>query len=143
MSKIYKPNENLIYEKMEGEVIALDMQSGTYYSMQKMAGFVWSLLENEHTVKDIIAFINQNYIVDDQLMAIEVKGFVESLIAANLIKEQVASNKDTKEKVSITNKGYNKPLLETYTDVQDLLTIDPIHDVDEMGWPMPKKDMQN
>lgn len=27
------------------------------------------------------------------------------------------------------------PRLERYTDMQDLLLLDPIHDVDERGWP--------
>jgi len=31
------------------------------------------------------------------------------------------------------------PVLEVYTDMQDLLLLDPIHDVDEtVGWPSPK-----
>jgi hypothetical protein len=27
------------------------------------------------------------------------------------------------------------PVLAVYTDMQDLLLLDPIHDVDEIGWP--------
>ena len=30
------------------------------------------------------------------------------------------------------------PALTRYTDVKDLLVLDPVHDVDEMGWPTPK-----
>ncbi len=34
---------------------------------------------------------------------------------------------------------FNPPLLEKYTDMQDLLLIDPIHEVnDEHGWPKMK-----
>jgi len=31
------------------------------------------------------------------------------------------------------------PVLERYTDMQELLLIDPIHDVDETGWPRRKE----
>jgi hypothetical protein len=30
------------------------------------------------------------------------------------------------------------PLLRKYTDMRDLLLLDPIHDVDEQGWPVRK-----
>ncbi len=30
------------------------------------------------------------------------------------------------------------PVLERYTDMQELLLLDPIHDVDESGWPHRK-----
>jgi hypothetical protein len=31
-------------------------------------------------------------------------------------------------------------VLNVYSDMQDLLTLDPIHDVDAAGWPMPKNE---
>jgi hypothetical protein len=30
---------------------------------------------------------------------------------------------------------FEKPGLQKYSDMQDLLLLDPIHEVDEMGWP--------
>ena len=31
--------------------------------------------------------------------------------------------------------GYVAPTLQKYSDMQDLLLIDPVHEVDETGWP--------
>jgi hypothetical protein len=33
--------------------------------------------------------------------------------------------------------SFNPPLLNKYSDMQELLLLDPIHDVDEAGWPKP------
>ena len=33
---------------------------------------------------------------------------------------------------------FRPPVLERHSDMQDLLVLDPIHDVGEMGWPNPK-----
>ena len=30
---------------------------------------------------------------------------------------------------------YGLPALERFTDMEDLLLLDPVHDVEEMGWP--------
>jgi hypothetical protein len=35
---------------------------------------------------------------------------------------------------------FEPPILRTFEDMQDLLLLDPIHEVDEMGWPNAKKD---
>jgi hypothetical protein len=33
---------------------------------------------------------------------------------------------------------FNAPVLNKYTDMQDLLLLDPIHEVDATGWPSTK-----
>jgi len=33
---------------------------------------------------------------------------------------------------------FERPVLEKFTDVQELLALDPVHDVDGSGWPRPK-----
>ena len=34
--------------------------------------------------------------------------------------------------------AFNPPVLSVYSDMEDLLLLDPIHDVDETGWPQPR-----
>ena len=34
----------------------------------------------------------------------------------------------------------DKLTINKYSDMQDMLLLDPIHDVDDKGWPEPKKD---
>lgn len=34
-----------------------------------------------------------------------------------------------------------RPILQKYTDMADLLLLDPIHEVDEQGWPHPRARM--
>jgi hypothetical protein len=33
---------------------------------------------------------------------------------------------------------FSRPILTKYTDMKELLLLDPIHEVDETGWPNPK-----
>ena len=40
--------------------------------------------------------------------------------------------------ISGTRQPYSPPVLNSYTDMEELLLLDPIHDVDQAGWPMPK-----
>jgi len=36
------------------------------------------------------------------------------------------------------NARFQPPTLNKYTDMRDMLLLDPIHDVGESGWPVPK-----
>ena len=38
--------------------------------------------------------------------------------------------------------AYEHPVLQKYTDMEDLLLLDPIHDVDEAGWPARKQPVE-
>jgi len=40
--------------------------------------------------------------------------------------------------LSGTRQPFSAPVLNAYTDMEELLLLDPIHDVDQAGWPMPK-----
>ena len=36
------------------------------------------------------------------------------------------------------NLNFEKPVLQKHTDMQELLLLDPIHEIDEKGWPSKK-----
>ena len=63
----------------------------------------------------------------------------------NLLKEKLIVHMEEGIAVSdwIPSNGgplipYEKPKIETFSDMKDLLLLDPIHDVDETGWPSPR-----
>ena len=38
---------------------------------------------------------------------------------------------------------FDAPILKRYTDQQELLLLDPIHEVDDIGWPREKEESSN
>ena len=53
--------------------------------------------------------------------------------APNAAHETLAATEPIDSRLPFVN-----PTLTKFTDMQDLLLLDPIHEVDEMGWPHPK-----
>jgi hypothetical protein len=51
-----------------------------------------------------------------------------------------AGGKAEPEPRSPEGTAFNPPVLSVYSDMEDLLLLDPIHDVDETGWPQPRSD---
>lgn len=125
---------------IEDEVIALDMQSGSYFSLRQAAAWIWRLLRQPVSQEQIVTAVITCYQVDRVRATLDVQALLGHLQAEGLIEVTVAQQtEEIAPPLHPTGEPYTTPVLEVFTDVQDLLTIDPIHDVDEMGWPQPKQ----
>jgi hypothetical protein len=58
---------------------------------------------------------------------------VDELLSSNSSKFSISEQNSEPEKLK-----FEPPILEKYVDMQDLLLLDPIHEVDERGWPNVK-----
>lgn len=110
-----------ISETLDNETIIINLEKGTYYSMNAAGTGVWN------------AIIANNSINTEASGVIE---FINQLIADELIQE--VSLNDTSD--TDTHQVTEIPILTKYTDMQEMLLADPIHDVEEMGWPKLKED---
>jgi len=133
------------HETIEGEAVIINLDSGNYYSLVEVGSFIWGLVEKGASVSDVQNLVLQYY----QGNATDVDRGVQELLAQlqqeNLIVpvdgaaafdvDQVMPSGNSHEKPS-----FNPPLLHKYSDMQELLLLDPIHDVDEAGWPKPNPD---
>jgi len=64
--------------------------------------------------------------------------FIQEILAEDLIVPDAgASTQPPKPDAALSpvRKPFALPVLHKYTDMQELLLIDPIHEVDETGWP--------
>ena len=60
---------------------------------------------------------------------------VEALLAEGLLVEGPPAEEKAWQAVAGSEGQYGLPTLERFTDMEDLLLLDPVHDVEEMGWP--------
>jgi len=130
-------NPPIIAELVEGEVIAIDLERGSYYSLVGPAAEVWSALIAGRSGQEILAAANTAL---DQAPAAKLQGFVESLLTEQLIRRAAAPSGSTAGTplAPITPWPQDGLRFERFTDMQDLLILDPIHEVDdEAGWPKP------
>lgn len=132
--------EAILHEMIDGEVMAINMQTGNYYNLRNAAADIWVLLASGTSMEEIVRSIINDYGVDRDTASVDVRSFLLHLEEEGLIEANDAALEKTVHHQSTSSlKHYEPPQLEVFTDVQDLLTIDPIHDVDEMGWPKRKR----
>ncbi|MDB5699791.1 MAG: hypothetical protein JWN69_2595 [Alphaproteobacteria bacterium] len=140
MSIQYEVNDPIVVgEVISGEAIVLHLQRGNYFSMRGSGALIWAGVEQKAALNKIAGALQAHYGVaaDDALEA--VKAFVSELAGHDLIREGSCFNAEPVAVPSDLEASYSDPSLEIYTDMQDLLLLDPIHGVDETGWPLPPK----
>jgi hypothetical protein len=127
----------VIGQVIEGEAIVVNLDSGAYYSLDRAGADVWNLIEQGATVQDIISGITARYAGEAPTIRAAVLQLVEGLQQENLIvSDTVSAGPMPAEILSDGDKPlFQVPVLHKYTDMAELLLLDPIHDVGEMGWP--------
>lgn len=131
----------VVSELIDGEAVIMNLKSGNYYSARHTGALVWDCLEKGLTDAAMAASFAKAYggLESDYLADISV--FIDSLLEQELIIPVEADgviDPVTADDSVNWPKSYKPPLLEVYADMQDLLLLDPIHDIDEVGWPVAK-----
>jgi hypothetical protein len=142
--KINEPN--IVHENIDGETVILNLDSGNYYSVVDAAADIWNYIEKGAPVSEIMPLIRANYECSKAEEENAVNAFIAQLQEEGLIiavdDKSAASLLPQNWKEQITVKEikavFNAPVLSKYTDMKDLLLLDPIHEVDATGWPSVK-----
>jgi hypothetical protein len=135
----------IVEETIDGEVIIINLDKGHYFSLNGTGTDIWKYIKLGIPISDIIANIKASYSDPKNSIEHSINKLLINLLAEELIIAPDQNNLDLNSIPNIDIKNDNKiifiePVLEKYTDMEDLLLLDPIHDVDEQGWPkMPKK----
>ncbi|WP_423414882.1 PqqD family protein [Hyphomicrobium sp. B1] len=142
MAIYFQPTEGrIVSEVIDGEAILLDLTTGSYFSADHVGAAVWSLVSVGVPVETTAQVIADRFEHDLAKVTGDVEAFVDDLYRRGLIQR---CKKPADEASAIANlvviaKAYEAPQLAVYEDMQDLLFIDPIHDVGEAGWPLRKE----
>lgn len=128
----------VVHETIDGETIIIDFESGTYYSVREVANQIWAWIGEGNHVDQIVAQALTHYTGEPSEIESTVRAFMSNLAKETLIVTAEPTTLPSVHPSAGVREPFTPPLLERYTDMQDLLLLDPIHEVDEQGWPQRK-----
>lgn len=130
----------VVHETIDSEVIAIDFESGSYYSISGTGSIIWSYLEKGASPDRLINWTAEHYRVAPEEIYNSVSEFLTILKEAELIASTDEAETTSYEPPHAENtKPFEVPTVTKFTDMQQLLLLDPIHEVDEVGgWPHKK-----
>jgi hypothetical protein len=129
---------HVVHETIDGEAILIHLVTGTYYSLDGVGAEVWGALCAGADQELLLAAARERYDADP----LEVTGAVSEL-AQRLLGEGLLVESDPRQvEQPLFPEGrvpLGAPELHTYTDMQEFMLVDPLHEVDEAsGWPHAK-----
>lgn len=131
----YRLTNDVIHETFEGEVVIANLQGGSYYTLDGAGADMWAGLIAGASVGEIAQAIASTCTVDDAEVAGDVETLVTQLVEERLLAVSGEAAEPGGRTVTVSASTYEAPTFERYTDMQQLLLLDPIPDVDESGWP--------
>ncbi|MFT6287266.1 MAG: hypothetical protein ACJAYC_003439 [Halieaceae bacterium] len=136
----YQINQpGVVQEKFENEIVIVNLETGHYFSTSGVGEFIWTQLINGFPVGEILPAVALEFDIDSDTAESSGMQFISDVLINGLLiprsSEPIPVSADEAFSAPETKKVFLPPVLERHTDMQDLLLLDPIHDVDDSGWP--------
>jgi len=125
---------NVINEVIDGEAVIINLASGDYFSLRGSGSYIWQAIDAGADTTAIVDAFTAAGLGDET----EIGGAVEGLVAQLMAEGLVVADADGSSPTALAppdGASFEPPALEKFTDMQDLILLDPVHEVDERGWP--------
>jgi hypothetical protein len=134
----YRANApHVIAETIGGETIIVHLSTGCYYNLGGTAVDIWEAIAAGNPPDAITRQLVARYDAGEAEIEAAVSRILEELQREELI---VVSDEDGAPAVEdptaeATRAPFEEPSLSKFTDMQDIILLDPVHEVDARGWP--------
>jgi hypothetical protein len=130
-------SKSVVHENLDGEVILVHLETGVYYSLSGTATEIWTLLGHPMSADEIVEALLKRYHGNHDELKPAVVQFLRELQSEFLVVPdgKITFKTDSPSMQSLGDLPFAAPRLEKYTDMQEFLQVDPIHEVTQDGWP--------
>lgn len=134
MARAYVSNlQSVVSENFDNDTVLINFLTGTYFCLRGTAPFIWNSMQTPMTIERIAAMVA----ADPAEARDTVREMIETLVAEQCVlpvEVDEAEIGDLPRQAQVMS--YTPPVIETFRDLQELITIDPVHEVeDNDGWP--------
>jgi hypothetical protein len=128
-----------VAQDFDGEIIALNLANGTYYSVRDLGAVLWRDLAAGHAV-EALADLAAGALGGTQ----PVMDFAANATAQGLMRPAAHATPPVGEPqiaAALASGAAPTLVIEVFEDMKNLILLDPVHEVDETrGWPTQPSD---
>ena len=127
---------DVAHESFDDEVILIHFPSGKYFRLDAPGRAAWAVAADGATTEEVAAALAAAFDVESMVARAAAEAFLVSLEGHGLLVRTAAlceARLPATPKVS--RAPFSEPRIEVFSDLEALFLVDPIHDVDEAGWP--------
>ena len=121
-----------IAELVDGEYVVINLDSGKYYNIVGLGAQVFQYLTLGVPDSALLSAM-----AEDNSFSLQLDQFISQAVDEGLLKDVlIAETLELPEPLLDKALSIETLTINVYTDMQELLVLDPIHEVDEaQGWP--------
>jgi len=145
-NRLCPKEEEVAAKVMDGEAIIINFSNGIYYSLDKVGGLVWELIEGSSSPTEIVEVILEHYEASPEQVNVDIEKLVAELIQENLVTASDVSgaNRDNKPLAPQQKLPYESPHLNVYRDMGQLLALDPpMPGLKDISWKEPEPEVSS
>ena len=127
-------------ERLDGEVILVSLESGKYFNFNGTASDVFWMIERG-VPREKWEELLSRYFNNSDSMTHDINVLVSKLLTSRIITQSSA------DPITLTSNEYElpndykrdkwiSPELTEFSDLKDLILVDPVHDTSLEGWPI-------
>jgi len=126
------------HERLDGEVIVISLAEGLYYSFSGSAADVWWLIQEGYSPDGMVEVLSEVFeLPSNDVHELGIDKFIKQALDRGLISSVEQRNVSPKPIPHDYARGiWIPPSFTEFTDLKDLILVDPIHDTTTLGWPM-------
>jgi hypothetical protein len=126
----------MTHERLDDQVIMINLETGAYYALEAVAADCWGALVSGAGFGDIVSDVVRHYDVERDRAEKDVEVFLDSMVSEGLVQWSAEPATPLVEDQPVAQRAaYRAPEIEKHDDLEELLLLDPIHDVGPEGWP--------
>ena len=118
-------SEEVAAKLIDGEAVIINLETGVYYSLGGAGATVWAMLAAGHTPNETIDQVAVSYDEDRARVADDVDALVADLASEGLIAPTPCREAQPPDFDIAAERTYWPPVVERYSDLSDLLALDP------------------
>jgi hypothetical protein len=130
---------HVIAETMGGETVIVHLSTGCYFNLGGSGPEIWDAVAAGRDEDEIVRRLERDYDAPESELRDAVTRLVGELAGEDLIvpdPDAAATSTDAGEAaVGGARKAFAQPALGKFNDMQDIILLDPVHEVDARGWP--------
>jgi hypothetical protein len=133
----------VISEKFDDEYVIVNLKSGAYYGLGATGAAIWEMVMTGATHAEIVRGLAELFEAEETTLDRAVADLLreleqEALVVPGRDKPSSMPHRAAPNPHLASRAAFTVPILEKHTDMQEVLQLDPIHEVDDAGWPSRK-----
>lgn len=123
------------HETIDDETVLINSETGHVLLLTGLGSILWSHLVGGTRLEALAGAVDARFGTEAGAAA---RDFISELRAAEIVVPTTDTRRDNAAPLPWPER-FIAPIFERYDDIAKIIAMDPIHDVDDTGWPRPAK----